>query len=247
MPVGFKSMGVNNTFVQIDSDYRGLRLTDHQRIVTNQYTVNQYYGLQNGLNVQGNTYVTYYLREVLVRGQFPMVAFRCGVACIVNMRQQGADWVFQFITMGVADVEYWVFNELVPQDSHIGFQIRRPDGSIVFDANDSPAKVMDYIAIPANFGGPSLYGGEAVLRDYGRGTFAAVLGNFQCTKFVGSTFVSGATRNGTWMSSVGVRMVGNQLIAGHYVFTSLGGGATNLFPRSSYAGISCTVMDLERL
>lgn len=247
MPVGFQSWGQNNQFIQLDADYRGIRKIDSGVVFANTPFA-QAFGLTNGLNTPGNTFVTYMYGTAVVNCDFPVVAVRCGVPVIVAMRNNGGNsWVFFFITQGAANVEWWVFNELVPNPSRLGFQIFKNNGQLAFDSGDSPAKVMGYFAIPATFGGPSLYGGEAVLADFGRGNFAAVMGNWHCTKFVGSTFVSGQTRSGTWMRGLGVRMAGNQLVAGHYVFASLVGGTTNLFPRSAYAGISCTVMDLDRL
>ncbi len=154
MTAGLQVWADNQQFVQIDSAYRNMRLTQSDT-------------LQPGAFqpwIQGDA--IWLKADVDVYGDYPIVAFRSNQNCFpIPTYVSPGHYIWTFVSQNpVAPVSYWVFNELLPNPSNFGFQVTRPsDGAVVFDANDKSAKLTDFWT----YTGPELNVGQSVTHPMG--------------------------------------------------------------------------------
>lgn len=147
MPIGIQVWGEGGAFVQIDSNYRSLRMTAKNTIQSAQFA--KYMGGDK----------QWWNASVDVYGDYPIVGFRSNsyTFAIPTYISQG-HYVWTFVSEGAgplgqtapSPLTWWVFNELLPNPSNFGFQIKRDDGVVVFDANDKAAKVADFWTYTGN-------------------------------------------------------------------------------------------------
>jgi hypothetical protein len=200
MTVGFQSWGANNNFIQIDSSYRQLRKTASGRALTNQFWGNGFIGN----TVQG----VYSYVDVTVYGDYPMMAIRCAtITAVMTKLIAAGTWIYRIIASGGANtpIDYWIFNEKLPAPSNVGIQIFNSQGQVVFDGNDSPARIMAYHQTGPQGAGGANYS-ETLLQDFGRGNWATV----QTTFSTNTTYENLGSRRAL-LQSCGIITRGNQL------------------------------------
>lgn len=133
MPAGIQVWSDGGGFVQIDSAYRSLRMTQKGQVTP------------NGNFATGDQ--TWLQATIDVYGSYPIVAYRASQYTFVVPTYVGpGHYQWTFISMFPANpVSYWVFNEQLPNPSNFGFEIFKEDGqTVVFDANDMAAKITDF-------------------------------------------------------------------------------------------------------
>lgn len=247
MPVGFQSWGANNSFIQIDSNYRQLRLTQQGRALTNQLWGT---GFISPVTTGIYSYVT-----VRITGDYPIVAIRCGTTTAVMTKAWGnAQWDYTFIALGGANtpIDYWVFNEKVPDFSNVGIQIFKGggDGSnsdadlrnrIVFDGNDKPARIMHFTTLGALGSGAANYQ-EELIRDFGRGNWAVCQ-----TAFPTNTVYETGGQKRALLNSVGAITRGNQLLRCRSISAMYDPAFIGQYGSSSYYAMGYLTVDLDSI